>query len=172
MYNLIAEICVLYEDLKLETEKLFHVASDLQREGEVKKPFEVLYYIRRSTVSLNEYRRALNALNAENGFRQRLDSLEVKHVRQIAEANRYFQANQKQIKDLRDAFGGHIVPAYARHATANFAPNESRKNRMEFRLGSPLGTERGSCDEHYRCGSGAPTWRARRTGASKVSFSN
>lgn len=88
MYNLIAEICVLYEDLKLETEKLFHVASDLQREGEVKKPFEVLYYIRRSTVSLNEYRRALNALNAENGFRQRLDSLEVKHVRQIAEANR------------------------------------------------------------------------------------
>jgi hypothetical protein len=132
MYDLIAEICVLYEDLKLETEKLFHAAEDLQREGEVKKPFEVLYYIRRSTVSLNEYRRALNTLNAEKGFRRTLASLDVKDVRAVAGANRYFQANHKQIKDLRDAFGGHIVPAYARHATANFAPNEVGKIEWSF----------------------------------------
>jgi hypothetical protein len=137
VYNLIAEIYVLYEDLKLETEKLFNFAIDLQREGDVKKPYEVLYYIRRSTVSLNEYRRALNALNAEKEFRHKLASLDKKYVLQIEEANRYFQANQKQIRGLRNTFGGHINPAFARHATANFAPNEVGKIEWIFDSAHP-----------------------------------
>jgi hypothetical protein len=42
MYNRIAQICVLYEDLRIETGRLFEFVEALMLEGEVKKTFEAL----------------------------------------------------------------------------------------------------------------------------------
>ncbi len=59
IFNRIAQICALYEDLKIEFSSLENFGEDLKRDGEVKKTFEVFYYIRKSTASLVEFRGGL-----------------------------------------------------------------------------------------------------------------
>ena len=127
MYNRIAQICVIYEDLRIEMAPLFRAAKDLKPGDEVSNTFEVLYYFRRSIASLMEFRGALNQLNADDEFKRRILTLPEKQKEHLTKANLYFEANQRLIKTLRNDFGGHFQIEYARHATANFPPNESGK---------------------------------------------
>jgi hypothetical protein len=120
MYNRIARICVLYEDLRIETGKLFGFSKAFKNDGEVMNTFEVLYYIRRSTASLSEYRGALNQLCNDQEFKNQLNSLKKMFADHITEAYEYLEDNQKIIKNLRDSFGGHFLSRYVQHATENF----------------------------------------------------
>jgi len=86
-----------------------------------------MYYIRRSMGSLMEFRGALNQVTADKEFKQHLPMLPPRIAEHIVEANRYFQANHELIKRLRNDFGGHVQIDYVRHATANFAPEETGK---------------------------------------------
>ncbi len=128
MYSRTAQICVLYEDLRIETGRLFALATSLDLNGDLTEhTFEVLYYIRRSTASLMEFAGALSGLAADKEFKRLLGSLEEKHANAITEANRYFQKNRQLIRRLRNDFGGHFKLEYARHATANLPPDEVGK---------------------------------------------
>ncbi len=131
MYNRIAQICVLYEDLKLETGKLFIFVQQGENLDVRKRNFEIMYYIRRSTASLMEFRGALNELNRDKEFEQRLRLLGEKYVLHIRQANEFFQANHATIKGLRNDFGGHVAINYVRHAISNFHPNDTGK--LEWR---------------------------------------
>ena len=103
MYSRIAQICVLYEDLRIETGRLFALATSLNLDGDLTEhTFEVLYYIRRSTASLMEFAGALSGLAADKELKCLLGSLEEKHANAIKEADRYFQNNHQLIRRLRN----------------------------------------------------------------------
>jgi hypothetical protein len=127
MYNRVAQICVIYEDLRIETAPLFAAAQNFTPGDEVQNTFEILYYLRRSIASLMEYRGALNQLSADEEFKQRLLLVPEKQRAHITEANVYFEGSQELVKTLRNDIGGHFQIKYARHATANFPSNETGK---------------------------------------------
>lgn len=138
MYVRVAQICVLYEDLRIETGRLFALATGLNLDGDLTEhTFEILYYIRRSTASLMEFAGALSGLAADKDFKCLLTSFKEKHADDVEDANRYFQKNHRLIRRLRNAFGGHFQFEYARHATMNFPRNET--GRMEWISETPLG---------------------------------
>jgi hypothetical protein len=135
MYSRIAQICVLYEDLKIETSNLFSLARSVDFDNVSEHSFEVLYYIRRSIASLMEYRGALGQLCGEEEFQKRLPALSAKHTAHIIEARDFFVEKHNLIKSLRNDIGGHFQFDYARHATANFPPEETGK--IEWLADSP-----------------------------------
>ncbi len=122
MISRIAQLCILYEDLRLETQALFDFAQKLTEANLVDNPYEVIYYIRRSTTTLVEFRGALNQLCSDKEFKGRLRSVAKKHAKAITKANMYFEKHFKRIKNLRDNFGAHVQFAFVQHATANFDP--------------------------------------------------
>jgi hypothetical protein len=116
LLNEIAALCILYEDFRFEVMQLrASIPSALGRRTQ----HPALYFIRRSLVTLYEYRRRLNAICRNAEFRSQ------KHLRSdfnneaIEQAWKYLNRNDV-LREFRNWMGAHIDPEIVKSALQNF----------------------------------------------------
>ena len=123
MYNRIAQMSVLYEDLRIEVTSLHKMVVKLQGISDVSpQTYRILYHQRRSLISLSEFRGALNQLCADQDFKKAIRNLPPLHKNGIGYANKEFERHASKLKKWRDDFGGHYLFNVAEYATAHFPP--------------------------------------------------
>jgi hypothetical protein len=127
MYNRIAQICVLFQDLRIEILRLHFLTENIDFDNVSAHSFEAFYYIRRSIATLMEYRGALDQLCLDKEFEERLPFLSDKHVCDIKRAREFLIQKHDLIKGLRNDIGGHFRFEYARHAMANLPREDAGK---------------------------------------------
>jgi hypothetical protein len=130
LLDCLAQLSVLYEDLRVETFALTANDEEVKRLDYLDKRYRVHYFLRRSMVTLLEFRGALLRLSRTAEFKTertrvfRRDALRAKKQNRdlfgnILAALRFFDSNHKLLKDLRNAVGGHFSDAAAASATAH-----------------------------------------------------
>jgi hypothetical protein len=116
LLNVIAQLSVLYEDLRLEIGELHIVYG----QGELEEPnmqYRGIYFLRRSLVTLSEFRGGLTRLRMTGEFKQAVGRLSAVDASHIAAADKYLQQNSARITELRNEFGGHVQPGSIEFAT-------------------------------------------------------
>jgi hypothetical protein len=110
---------VLFEDFRIEWSGLPTQQSlgDLDTIG---SDYRVLYFLRRSLTTLNEYQGGLTQLLQTTEFKKARSSLSEMDEEHITKANLYFQTHCERIKELRNEFGGHVKLRAVAFATSNF----------------------------------------------------
>lgn len=138
-----AQMSVLYEDLRIETFALTANDEEVKRLDYLDPRYRLHYFLRRSMVSLLEFRGALTRLSRTGNFKaEKRASLQsnpsiVKKgnrdlFRTVANALAFFEKNHKLLKDLRNAVGGHFSYAAAASATTNVESDSIGKIEITF----------------------------------------
>jgi hypothetical protein len=122
LLNGLARLSVLYEDFRIEWYGLNALAS-FGALDTIGKQYRALYFLRRSLATLTEYHGCLAQILSTREFKSVAPSLAKMHAADITAANRYFQGNLSQIKELRNELGGHFKPGSVEFATANLPPD-------------------------------------------------
>ena len=137
----LAQMSVLYEDLRIETFAL--TANDEERLDHLDKRYRVHYFLRRSIATLLEFRGALIRMSRTGEFKAERAScfhhdapLTRKSRRElfdtVSDALTFFHNHHNVLKNLRNAVGGHFGDAAAHQATANVDPNAIGKLEVIF----------------------------------------
>ena len=126
----LAQLSVLYEDLRIETFALTANDEEVKRLDCLDKRYRVHYFLRRSMVTLLEFRGAL--LRSSNTAEFKAEKARVFHrdaseaqkrnqelFDNVSAALRFFDSKHKLLKSLRNAVGGHFTDAAAASATAH-----------------------------------------------------
>lgn len=108
LFNGIARLAVLYEDLRLEMGEFGQIYAAFVKNGAEAVDYRTMYYLRRSLSTLVEFRGALTTVRGTAEFKQAEASLPKRDAAYILKADQYLQTNWAQIKDLRNEFGSHI----------------------------------------------------------------
>jgi hypothetical protein len=144
----IAQLSVLYEDLRIETFALTSSDEEVKRLDCLDKRYRVNYFLRRSIATLFEFRGALiktwktdefKAAHATATDANAPLSLKSQKVLfdKIADSLRFFERHHLLIKALRNAVGGHFNDDAAALATRNLHPDAVSKLEIIFH---PSGT--------------------------------
>ena len=134
---------VLYEDLRIENFAMTADDEELKRLDYLDKRYRLHYFLRRSMVTLLEYRGALLRVSqtpeykSEKAAAFRSDSpLSKKRNRDlfvmVDAALAFFTSNHKLLKELRNAVGGHFSAAAAESATKNVESDATGKIEITF----------------------------------------
>ena len=138
LHVLIAGLCVLFEDLRIEISGI--AADDLGRLDECGKNGRGLYFLRRSIATLHEFTMALNELDQLPSFqpvRARFNEVAQRHW---ARAIRYFRKHDSYVARMRNNVGGHFGKQAAKTALKNLAPTSI--DSLEFISYGPAGGAR------------------------------
>ncbi len=76
-------------------------------------------YIRRSLISLQEFRSAFEAVQMSSEFKKHLPVFSQRTSKSVHTAKTYFLAKGKEIKNLRNEIGGHYKPDTAEYAVTH-----------------------------------------------------
>ncbi|HVP49253.1 MAG TPA: hypothetical protein VMT32_21820 [Bryobacteraceae bacterium] len=120
LLNIVAQLSVLYEDLRLEVGELHIVYGN----GELEEPemqYRGIYFLRRCLQTLSEFRGGLTRLRMTSEFKQTVGSLTAVDASYIAAADKYLQQNSDRIKELRNELGGHFRLAGIEFAAKHFS---------------------------------------------------
>jgi hypothetical protein len=139
----LARMSVLYEDLRIETFALTADDEEVKRLDYLDKRYRVHYFLRRSMVTLLEFRSALLRLSQTAEYKEEKaitvypDAPTVKKVNRdlfliVDAALTFFDVNHALLKGLRNAVGGHFSEAAAQAATANLETDASSKLEVTF----------------------------------------
>lgn len=123
----IARIAVLYDDLMLEYDGAQEATiATLDRSGVNSRRF---YFVRRSLGTLMELKGAFVVLDGNDAFKaskkwwDKRDLSQWDNLSQWDTAVKFFQANQKFLKDWRNDIGGHFLDGAAEYAIDNVHPD-------------------------------------------------
>jgi len=106
LHSLIASLCVLFEDLRIEIAG--QAATELRELDACGKTLRRLYFLRRSTATLHEFSTVLRELDRLPEFESiRSQFNRVAHVH-WSRAVSYFQGKDEAIARLRHNVGGHF----------------------------------------------------------------
>ena len=108
LLNGIARLAILYEDLRLEMGEFRSLHRSVIELGEPDMDQRVSYFLRRSLATLVEFRGGLTVVRMTEEFKKAEPALTALDARCIVDADKFFQQNWTQIKDLRNEFAGHI----------------------------------------------------------------
>lgn len=139
----LAQMSVLYEDLRIETFALTADDSEVKRLDYLDKRYRIHYFLRRSMVTLLEFRGALLRISKTSEFKaERAAALRPGApdnkkrngdlFQILAAALKFFESRHNLLKDLRNAVGGHFTDAAAATATENLESNASGKLEITF----------------------------------------
>jgi hypothetical protein len=143
LMDCLAQMSVLYEDLRIETFALTANDEDVKRLDHLDKRYRVHYFLRRSIATLLEFRGALLKMSRTEEFKaerascfHRDASLTRKSQRElfgmVSDALTFFHNHHDVLKNLRNAVGGHFGDAAAHQATANVDPDAVGKLEVTF----------------------------------------
>ena len=121
LLNLLAGLSVIYEDLRIEQNALVTGEAQLGDLDKLGWEYRFIYFLRRSSVTLEEFRGGLTRIKQTAEFKAAQKNLSVMDVEYIRAAESYFQANSKTIKDFRNAFGGHLLDPGVKFATSHLS---------------------------------------------------
>jgi hypothetical protein len=119
LLNQVACLCVLYEDLRVELNGL---KTGQERLGDLDTlgwQYRFFYFLRRSLVTLSEFRGALTRIGMSPEFKDAKHALSPRHRKHIADADRFFQDHADLLKDLRNDLGGHLKHDAVKFATGH-----------------------------------------------------
>jgi hypothetical protein len=119
LYVALGRIAVFYEDLQLEMGEFRKIHASYVAGAEEGSEYRMIYFIRRVLSTLMEFRSALTTVRITKEFKSAESSLQSMYANHIVEADRYFQQHGKQIKELRNEFGGHLQSAGVKFALRN-----------------------------------------------------
>jgi len=139
----LAQMSVLYEDLRIETFALTANDEEVKRLDHLDKRYRVHYFLRRSIATLLEFRGALIKMSRTQDFKAERAScfhqdasLTRKSRRElfdmVSDALRFFDSHHSVLKNLRNAVGGHFGDAAAHQATANIDSSAVQKLEVIF----------------------------------------
>lgn len=135
LHEIIARLCVLFEDLRIEISGL--CAEDLDRLDECGKIGRQLYFLRRSLATLFEFTEALKELDQLPAFRPIRARFHPIAERHWARALTYFEKHERHVVRMRHNVGGHFGKQAADAAVANLLP--SAVGSLEIALNSKGG---------------------------------
>lgn len=104
----IARLSVLYEDLRIECECAKAPHGSLGAADALGLEYRLPYFLRRSLVTWLEFRNALLRVSRTAEFEQ-LPPDSLAKIK-VLEALAFFHQREPRIKELRDEFGGHLLP--------------------------------------------------------------
>jgi hypothetical protein len=139
---LIARICVLFEDMRLESAGARH-SDPIELLDTTGKTYRYLYFLRRLMLSLDEFCSAVHQLNASpewKGIRKNFDRDTEKRWQGAVS---FLASHRTEWSELRDLIGGHFLPRAAQYAIDNMRPTSVGKielvvNREENTAGIRL----------------------------------
>lgn len=105
LHGTIAQIAVLYEDLRIELTGYEKQLPDLEAIGE---NYRRNYFVRRSIATLLEFSIALKMLNENPDWQPIKDRFDKPSVEMWSAAMKYFKKHHLYLKKIRDDFGGHF----------------------------------------------------------------
>jgi len=139
----LAQMSVLYEDLRIETFALTANDEEIMRLDHLDKRYRVHYFLRRSIATLLEFRGALIRMSRTEEYKAarasclhpdasltRTSQRELFDT--VSNALTFFHKRHDVVKNLRNAVGGHFSDVAAHQATANVDPNAIGKLEVVF----------------------------------------
>lgn len=143
LLDLIAQMSVLYEDLRIENFALTADNEEVKRLDYLDSRYRVHYFLRRSMVTLLEFRGSLLQLSKTREFKAESfatfhpDASAARKANRdlfgiVTDALKFFDAHHKILKDLRNAVGGHFSAEAAASATVNVDPGAVGKLEIKF----------------------------------------
>jgi hypothetical protein len=121
LYALIACLCVLFEDLRMELAR--QIAEEIHGVDECSKAGRKFYFLRRSIATLHEFAIAIERLDQYPSFqpiKAVFHALSKKHWNR---AVKYFRKHKSYIARLRNNVGGHFGPEAAKSAISHLLPD-------------------------------------------------
>jgi hypothetical protein len=118
----VARLCVLYEDLRIESQGAREMEAIPKVDG-LSKAYRQFYFLRRSLVTLIEFHGALSQINTgawENWIKNNANA---DLRRKWTEAVRFFNENREHWVLLRGNVGGHYPESAARYAIEGLHPD-------------------------------------------------
>lgn len=135
MHALMTQLIVLYEDLRIEL-KAASDFSDTSDEGNYRRT----YFIRRTTGTLVEIEGALHRLNMSADFKALKRTWSTEHLNDWNNAVQAFAGWHQELRDLRNAFGGHFSYDAALYGIQNVHQDTVGFMRYELAEGKPKTT--------------------------------
>ncbi len=138
-----AQLSVVYEDLRIETRALTAGEDELTRLDYLDKKYRTHYFLRRSMATLLEFRGALSKLSCTEEYKAAKfsachpDAPPKQRLRRelfdaVSDALSFFDSHHKLLKRLRNAVGGHFSDAAAASATKHVGPDATCRIEMLF----------------------------------------
>ncbi len=133
----VAQIAVLYEDLRIELKGFEKEFPDLQAIGE---NYRRNYFVRRSIATLSEFSDALTMLDENPDWLLVKGGFEPEMTTTWVKAMKYFTENHRYLEKIRNDFGGHFGFKAAKWAVENLSKDapgsiEIYRSRLEDKAG-------------------------------------
>lgn len=122
----VARICVLFEDLRLESSAARHL-EPIALLDTTSKTYRYIYFLRRLMVSLDEFCSAVQQINKSPGWKQIRAKFDRETEKRWDSAVKFLTNNRPKWNDLRDQMGGHFKEASAKFAIENIRPTATGK---------------------------------------------
>jgi hypothetical protein len=130
MHALMAALCVLFEDLRIELSG--QVEDNLLRLDECGKEGRRFYFLRRSIATLHEFSEVIQKLDGLREFQRIKGGFDDDVGKHWNASVRYFKAQHGYIARLRNNVGGHFGKSAAMVAIANLMPDASGGLEVTF----------------------------------------
>lgn len=129
-HALVACLCVLFEDLRIEIAGI--AADDLGKLDDCDKETRRLYFQRRSIATLHEFTNVLEGLGKLPGFQLVRAQFNRETERYWVRALRYFQKHKRYVERMRHNVGGHFGKQAAQSALQNLVPEAFGSLELAF----------------------------------------
>jgi hypothetical protein len=119
-HGYIAQLIVLYEDLRIEMHGI--TDRDLGELDSTDKKIRVHYFLRRSIGTWCEFAEAIRLLNALDEFTRIKHCFDQPSIKKWDKAVRYFRRHERFVKSVRNDIGGHFGGKAAMYAVEHLPP--------------------------------------------------
>jgi hypothetical protein len=103
LLDCLAQLSVLYEDLRIETFAITASEEELKRLDELSSKYRIHYFLRRSIATLLEFEGALHKLSRTSEYKASLRRTKDQElIKRVPDAIRFFQTHHKLLKSLRN----------------------------------------------------------------------
>lgn len=130
LHALMACLCVLFEDLRIELSGV--QADDLGTLDECNKSGRKFYFLRRSIATLHEFATAIQELDQLPSFQAIKADFNVVVAKHWVSAVVYFKDHANYIARMRNNVGGHFGRASAKAAIAHLLPDAAGSLEVIF----------------------------------------
>jgi hypothetical protein len=130
MHALMASLCVLFEDLRIELAG--QMEKDLGGMDECSKEWRYLYFLRRSFVTLHEFSQMIQELDRLPAFQRIKAGFDSEVLKAWSSSVMFFRKHDSYIARLRNNVGGHFGKKAAKVAIDNLMPDATGSLEVLF----------------------------------------
>lgn len=128
----LAQLSVLYEDLRVETFAITASETELTPLDELGYKYRRNYFLRRSIATLLEFEGALHRLSKTHEYKASRADVDRALISRVTDAIRFLQKHHKLLKSLRNDIGGHFSDEAAAFATSHAETDAIAKIEVTF----------------------------------------